>query len=237
MDCAARQQPSKHIWRAYLKMQGSGGHGGSVHLQLEDDSVKMSIHVDDPEGPIRILFEWLGQRIAVKGFGRLLDSERGLKYLGMLCFTIPGGYLETTPSGYIEGMASMMGVTHAKTPTTPGIRPKQPTEAEEKPVDETRQPVKELSRRLQGPREVDYVAAKRMVKYQHGTRDTVLQLLPRKGTERGKPSECDGRSRASKPGNEQQQYQSRRGPGHGRRVASTHDLCGQSHARFDDQFQ
>ena len=98
----------------------------------------------------------------------------------------------------------MMGVTHAKTPTTPGIRPRQPTEAEEKSKDETRQrvfraivgkalwilrarpdvlyAVKKLSRRLQGPREVDYVAAKRIVKYLHGTRDTVLQLLPRKGT-------------------------------------------------------
>ena len=34
--------------------------------------------------------------------------------------------------------------------------------------------VKELSRRRQGPREVDYEAAKRMVKYVYGTRDTVL---------------------------------------------------------------
>ena len=42
--------------------------------------------------------------------------------------------------------------------------------------------VKELSRRLQGPREFDYVAAKRMVKYLYGTRDTVSQLRPRKGT-------------------------------------------------------
>ena len=134
----------------------------------EDDNVKMSVHVDDslvigPEGPIRILFEWLGQRIAVKGL-ETFDSVRGLKCLGMLYGTVPGGYLETTPSGYI--------VTHAKTPTKPGIRPKQPTEAEEKPVDETRQrvfraivgkaqwilsarpdvlyAVKELSRRLQG---------------------------------------------------------------------------------------
>ena len=102
----------------------------------EDDGVNMSVHVDDPleigpAGPIRILFEWLGQRIAVKGL-ETFDSVRGLKYLGMLYYTIPGGYLETTPSGYIEGMASMMGVTHAKTPTTPGIRPRQPTEAEEK---------------------------------------------------------------------------------------------------------
>ena len=75
----------------------------------------------------------------------------------------------------------MMGVTHANTPTTPGIRPRQPTEAEEKPVDETRQRVfraivgkaqwilrarpdvlyaVEERRRLQGPREVDNVAAK-----------------------------------------------------------------------------
>ena len=86
----------------------------------------------------------------------------------------------------------MMGVTHAKTSTTPGIRPKQTTEEEEKLVDETRQrvfraivrkaqwilragrdvlyAVKELSRRLQGAREDDHVAAKRMVKYLNGTR-------------------------------------------------------------------
>ena len=42
--------------------------------------------------------------------------------------------------------------------------------------------VKELSRWLQGAREADYVAAKRMVKYLYGTRDTALQLRPRKGT-------------------------------------------------------
>ena len=41
---------------------------------------------------------------------------------------------------------------------------------------------KELSRRLQGHHEVDYVAANRMVKYLCGTRDTVSQLMPRKGT-------------------------------------------------------
>ena len=68
----------------------------------EDDGVKMSVHVDDPlvfgpEGPIRILFEWLGQRIAVKGL-ETFDSVRGLKYLEMVYCTIPGGYLETTPS-------------------------------------------------------------------------------------------------------------------------------------------
>ena len=108
----------------------------------------------------------------------------------------------------------MMGVTHAKTPTTPGIRPKQPTEAEEKAVDETRQrvlraivgkaqwilrarpdvlyAVKELSRRLQGPREVDLLAAKRMVKYLYGKHDTALQLRPRKGTLRlDSPSDSD----------------------------------------------
>ena len=44
--------------------------------------------------------------------------------------------------------------------------------------------VKELTRRFHGPREVDYVAAKRMVKYLHGTRDTALQRRPRKGTMR-----------------------------------------------------
>ena len=103
----------------------------------EDDGVKMSVHVDDPlvigtEGPIIILFEGT----VVKDL-ETFDSVRGLKYLEMVYYTFPGGYLETTPSGYIEGMASMMGVTDAKTPTTPGIRLRQPTEAEEKPVDET----------------------------------------------------------------------------------------------------
>ena len=66
---------------------------------------------------------------------------RGLKYLGMVYCTIPGRYLETTPSGYIEETASMMGVTHAKTPTTPGVRPRHPTGADEKPVNATRQQV------------------------------------------------------------------------------------------------
>ena len=41
--------------------------------------------------------------------------------------------------------------------------------------------VKELSRRLQGPREVDDVAAKRMVKYLYGTRGVALALNPHKG--------------------------------------------------------
>ena len=76
----------------------------------EDDGVKMSVHVDDPlvigpEGPIIILFEC----IVVKGL-ETFDSVRGLKYLEMVYYTFPGGYLETTPSGDIERMASMMGV-------------------------------------------------------------------------------------------------------------------------------
>ena len=53
----------------------------------EDDGVKMSVYANDPlvigpEGPIRILFERLGQRIAVKGL-ETFDSVRGLKYLGV----------------------------------------------------------------------------------------------------------------------------------------------------------
>ena len=148
------------------------------------------------------MFDWLGQRTAVKG-PETFDSVRGAEYLGMVYYTVPDGYLETTPSRYIERMASMMGVTHAKTPTTPGIRTRHPTEADEKPVDAARQrvfravvgkaqwilrarpdvlyAVKDLSRRLEGPREVDYVAAKRLVKYLYGTRDTALVLRPRKG--------------------------------------------------------
>ena len=152
----------------------------------------MTLLVIRPEGPIRISFEWLGQRFAVKGL-ETFDSVRGLKFLGMVHKTIPCEFLETTPSGYIEGMASMMGVLQAKTPTTAGIHTRDPTEADEKLVGAARQrvfrafvdkaqrilrarpdvlcAVKELSRRRQGPREVDYVAAKRMVKYLYGTRD------------------------------------------------------------------
>ena len=111
---------------------------GMVHHTIPGGYLETTVHVDDPlvigpEGPIRNLFEWLGQRIAVKGL-ETLDSVRVLKYLGMVYHTVPGGYLETTPSGYIEGLASRMGVTHATTPSTPGIRPRQPTEAEEKPM-------------------------------------------------------------------------------------------------------
>ena len=169
--------------------------------------MKMSVHVDDPlvigpEGSIRILFEWLGQRIAVKGL-ETFDSVRGLKFLGLVQYTIPGGFLETTPSGCIEGVASMMGVLLAKTPTTAGIRTRHPTEADEELVDAARQRVfraivdkaqwilrarsdvlhaiKELSRRLHGPREVDHVAAKRKVKCLFYTRGIALELQPRKG--------------------------------------------------------
>ena len=69
----------------------------------EDDSVKMSGHVDDPlvigpEGPIRILFESLGQHIAVKGL-ETFDSVRGPKFLGMVYCTIPGGYMRQLLQG------------------------------------------------------------------------------------------------------------------------------------------
>ena len=50
-------------------------------------------------------------------------------------------------------------------------------------------------------------------------------------------SECDGRFGTTEPRNEQKQHQSRRGPRNGRRVASTHDLRGQSHPRLDRDFQ
>ena len=171
----------------------------------KEDGVKMSVHVDDPlvigpEGPIRVLFDWLGMRIAVKGL-ETFDSARGLKYLGMVYNTIPAGFLETTLAGYIEGMASMMGVMHAKTPTTPGFRTPHPTEADEKRLDAARQrvfraivgkthwilrarpgvlyAVKELSRRLQKPR-------RPRVSQEDGevpprTRDIALELRPRKG--------------------------------------------------------
>ena len=97
----------------------------------------------------------------------------------------------------------MMGVLQAKTPATPGIRTRHPTEVHEQSVDATRvgvyraivgkaqwilrarldvlYAVKELRRRLQGPREVDDVAAKRMVKYLCGTRGVALALRPHKG--------------------------------------------------------
>ena len=74
----------------------------------EDDGVKMSVHADDPlvigpEGLIRILFEWLGQLIAVKGL-ETFDSVRGLKNLGMVYYTIPGGtwrqLLQVTSKGW-----------------------------------------------------------------------------------------------------------------------------------------
>ena len=101
--------------------------------------MRISVHVDDPlvigpEGPIRFLFEW---RVAVKSL-EILDPVRRVNYLGMAYSRIPGGYLETIPPGYTDGMASMMGVLQAKTPATPAIRTRHPTEADEKPVDPTR---------------------------------------------------------------------------------------------------
>ena len=89
----------------------------------------------------------------------------------------------------------MMGVTHAETPTTAtatdGCRRETSGRNKTTSVSRHREQrtldprpdvlyaVKELSRRLQGLREVDNV---KMVKYLYGTRDTALQLRPRKGT-------------------------------------------------------
>ena len=113
---------SKPAWGACSRMQGSGGAWGLRPSTTEEDGVRMSVHVDDPlvirssKGPYQ-LFEWLGQRVAVKGL-ETLDAGRGLR--------------EVLP-GYIEGMASTIGVLQAKTSTTPGIQ-----EADEKPVDAAR---------------------------------------------------------------------------------------------------
>ena len=88
--------------------------------------MRMTVHVDDPlviglGGPNRVLFEWLGQRVSVKCL-ETFDPVRVLKYLRMVYYRIPGSYLETILPGYTEGMASMMGVLHAETPATPGMR-------------------------------------------------------------------------------------------------------------------
>ena len=92
-----------------------------------------------------------------------------------------------------------MGVLHAK---TPGIRTRHPTEADEKPVDAARCRVYRaivgkaqwILRALPDvfaplrtstggcrEREVDFVAAKRMVKYFYGTRDIAFEHGPRMG--------------------------------------------------------
>ena len=88
-----------------------GRRAPSIYLR-EEDGVEMSLHVDDLlviglEGLIRALFEWLGQCVAVTGL-ETLDPVRGLNCLGVVHYSLPGGHLETTPSGYIEFVQSLL---------------------------------------------------------------------------------------------------------------------------------
>ena len=103
--------------------------------------LKMSIHVDD----LLVIGPQDQSGFCLGGWDNAL-----LPRVWKLCAwaQVPGNgalhcsrWITGDNSGYIEGVATMMGVTHAKTPTTPGIRPKQQTEVEEKPVDKTRQRV------------------------------------------------------------------------------------------------
>ena len=134
------------------------------------------------------MFDWLGQRTAVKGL-ETFDSARGLKHPGMVHDTIPGGYLETTPS------ASMMCVMHAAHGTrqrqTRNLWTQQDNECSVPSLarhNGSAEPGQTCCMSLRSSaggcryREVDYVAAKRLVKYLNGTRDTEEELRPRKGT-------------------------------------------------------
>ena len=118
----------------------------------------------------------------------------------MLYRRVQGGFIERVPDGYIDGMAEMLGIKHCKAPVTPGVKIKKLLDGDEKLLDATRHStyrsivgkaqwilrvrvdllyaVKELSRRLSAPREVDLIAAKRLVKYLWHTRGLCMTIVP-----------------------------------------------------------
>ena len=100
--------------------------GPSIYNR-KDDGLKMSVHVDDPlvlgpEGQIIILFEWLGQRIAVKGL-EAFDSVRGLKYLEMVlllcsrCFIGDNSFRLHRGDGLDDGHDARQNARDTRNPT------------------------------------------------------------------------------------------------------------------------
>ena len=116
---AASTLRAMHTWGACLKTQGSGAARELRPSTTERrDGVRMSVRVDDPlvigpEGPIRVLFEWKGQRDAVKCL-ETFDPVRGLKPKVLGNWVLP--HSKKLPGDESSRMASMMGVLHAKTP-------------------------------------------------------------------------------------------------------------------------
>ena len=121
----------------------------------KEDGVKMSVHVDDPlvigpEGPIRVLFDWLRMRIAVEGL-ETFDSARGLKYLGSW---IPGdnSCRIHRGDGLEDGRDARQDTHDARNPHTAPDRGRRETFGRSKTTSVSRHRGK----------------AKRMVKYPHG---------------------------------------------------------------------
>ena len=206
LRCAAAAF-QRHLCRLLESVGFRRGRAAQSIYYREADGVRMSVHVDDPlaVGPhaaVLALFEYLRSHIAVKVVEELTDKA-GVTYLGMLYRRIPGGFVERIPPGYISSMAEALGVVRSKPPVTPGVKVRHLKPADEAPLDPARHrlyrgivgrlqwilrvrvdllyAVKELSRWLQAPREVDSIAAKRVVKYALSTSDYALTLVPTPG--------------------------------------------------------
>ena len=133
----------------------------------KEDGVKMSVHVDDPlvigpEGPIRVLFDWLGMRIAVEGL-ETFDSARGLKYLGSW---IPGdnSCRIHRGDGLDDGRDARQDTHDARNPHTAPDRGRRETFGRSKTTS--------VSRSWQGKEDGEVPP---------WTRDIALELRPRKG--------------------------------------------------------
>jgi histone deacetylase 1/2 len=164
------------------------------------NNVRIIVHVDDPllvgerQHVVEVISR-LGESLTIKKVQEI--DTQGVIYLGAHISRQGDAFYERPPDGYIEGIANMMGLRHAKAVDAPGVKRHFPKNTEEESIDADRHhtyravvgkiqfiaprrpdvlyALKELARRLAGPTEEDYIALKRLVRYLQGTSDYLAQ--------------------------------------------------------------
>jgi hypothetical protein len=145
-----------------------GALSASTHPH-SSDGARMTVQIDDPLviGPreaVIALTELLGMHIAAKVLEEMTTGTDA-RGLGRFCCLTPGGSVERTPSSCIDVTAVLIEVQDGRPPVPP-YRP---------------YAAKELSRWFQAPREIDHIAAARLVKFSTHPRGAGVIITPEQG--------------------------------------------------------
>jgi len=108
----------------------------------EKDGMMVTVHVDDPmiagrRCDIDRLIALIGEKVTVKQID-YLNMKTPVRYLGMDYMLSEKGFTESIPQGYLDGIASLLGVASGKAPVTPGVKKVAVTANDESPLDDVR---------------------------------------------------------------------------------------------------